>query len=112
MHEWKALAKKLEAYKYLILLLVLGAFLMLFPSQAKKESDGRSATESALEKVLSDTDGVGRIRVAASENGVVVVCDGAGSASVRLEILHAIGSYTGFGSDRITVLKMSEQKGK
>ena len=43
-----------------------------------------------------------------SENGVVVVCRGAEDAKVRLDIIRAIGSYTGFGSDKITVLKMAD----
>jgi len=37
---------------------------------------------------------------------VVVVCEGADSAAVRLRVTEAAAAYTGFGSDRITVLKM------
>ena len=35
-----------------------------------------------------------------------VVCEGAGSARVRLDIVNAVSAYTGFGSDRIKVLGM------
>ena len=41
--------------------------------------------------------------------GAVVVCQGADKASVRFNILKAVSSLTGLGSDHITVIKM---KGK
>lgn len=41
--------------------------------------------------------------------GAVVVCTGAGSASVQLAIVEAVSSLTGLGSDKITVVKMKRQ---
>ena len=38
--------------------------------------------------------------------GAVVVCEGADSAAVRLNIVRAVSSLTGLGSDKITVVKM------
>ena len=38
--------------------------------------------------------------------GAVVVCQGADSAAVRLDIVQAVSNLTGISSDRITVLKM------
>lgn len=38
--------------------------------------------------------------------GAVVVCEGAGSASVQLSVVDAVKSVTGLSSDCITVLKM------
>ena len=38
--------------------------------------------------------------------GAVVVCEGADHASVKLNIVQAVSSLTGLGSDKITVLKM------
>lgn len=38
--------------------------------------------------------------------GAVVVCQGADRASVRLNIIQAVSSLTGLGSDKITVIKM------
>ena len=38
--------------------------------------------------------------------GAVVVCQGADSASVKLNIVRAVSSLTGLGSDKITVVKM------
>lgn len=45
----------------------------------------------------------------ATFTGAVVVCDGAGSASVRLRVTQAVSSLTGLGSDKITVIKMKQQ---
>ena len=111
MSDWRALLKKLEVYKYPLIILLLGAALLLIPTHAE-ETGSIKTTEEALEDVLADSAGIGSIRILVSENGSVVVCDGAGNASVRLDILRAIGSYTGLGSDRITILKMSNQKGR
>ena len=38
--------------------------------------------------------------------GAVVACEGADSAAVRLNIVRAVSSLTGLGSDKITVVKM------
>lgn len=38
--------------------------------------------------------------------GALVVCEGGGDASVRLELTKAVSSLTGLGTDKITVLKM------
>jgi hypothetical protein len=55
---------------------------------------------------LSQTQGVGKAQVLISDSGVVVACAGAANASVRLDIIRAVSSYTGFGSDKITILKL------
>lgn len=106
--DWKAIQKQLERFKYPLLILLLGLFLLLMPSEKQRERTDGSDTGETLEQVLVCTDGVGRVRVIVSEKGAVVVCDGAEKAGVRLDILHAVASYTGFGSDKITVLKMSD----
>lgn len=38
--------------------------------------------------------------------GAIIVCQGGGSAAVRLAVVEAVASVTGLTSDRITVLKM------
>ena len=38
--------------------------------------------------------------------GAVVVCEGADHPSVKLNIVQAVSSLTGLGSDKITVVKM------
>ena len=105
MIEGKAIWRKLETYKYPLIMLLLGVLILLFPS--RKETAETERPESTLEQILSSAEGVGRVHVLLSENGALIVCDGASNAGVRLDILRAIGSYTGFGSDKISVLKMS-----
>ncbi|MBQ7330403.1 MAG: stage III sporulation protein AG [Oscillospiraceae bacterium] len=41
-----------------------------------------------------------------SYQGVIVVCQGAGKATVKLSIIEAVAKLTGLGTDRISVLKM------
>lgn len=43
---------------------------------------------------------------AESYRGAIIVCQGADSAQVRLNVIEAVSKVTGLGSDRITVLKM------
>lgn len=40
--------------------------------------------------------------------GAVVLCSGADSAAVRLDVVNAVSSVTGLGSDKISVIKMKE----
>lgn len=42
----------------------------------------------------------------ATYRGAIIVCDGADSAVVRLNVIQAVSSVTGLSTDRITVLKM------
>ena len=95
----------LSKVKYPLLVLALGIVLMLLPAyKAPKTQDEESLT---LCQALTRTQGVGESCVLISENGVVVVCDGAESAQVRGEIYAAVRSYTGFSSDKVTILKMA-----
>jgi len=108
MSELKNKLGKLEKYKYPLLILAIGIAIMLFPSG--KANDDVVQGDSRLEQVLSSVDGVGETQVMVSESGVIVVARGAENAKVRLDIIRAIGSYTGFGADKITVLKMADLK--
>ena len=94
--------------RYVLLLLPAGTALLLPPAGGGGGAEGSAATEEErrLEAVLSAVEGVGEVGALYSDNGVVVVCEGAGSAAVRLRVTEAAAAYTGFGSDRITVLKM------
>ena len=92
-------------YKYPVIVLAVGLVMMLMPSSSKdKVPDNDKA--ALLCTVLSASEGVGKAQAIMSENGVVVVCEGANDAKVRLDIIRAVSAYTGFGSDRITILKM------
>lgn len=96
----------MDKVKYPLLVLAIGVVLMLLPGGGSKEA-AETDPDALLREVLSCSEGVGDTRVIVSGNGVVVVCEGAENAKVRLDIIRAVGSYTGFGSDRITVLKMA-----
>lgn len=107
MNEPTKIASTLEKFKYPLIVLILGVVLMLIPGKdSALTASGDS--DNPLEAVLSCTSGVGRAEVIVSESGVVVVCDGAGDAKVRLDIIRAVSSYTGFASDKITILKMTQ----
>ena len=98
--------KKLDQIKIPLLVLAVGLLLLLMPSGSKKEAE--KDPDSDLQSILSSARGIGQAQVLISENGVVIVCDGADDAAVKLDILRAVGSYTGFGSDKITILKRME----
>lgn len=113
--------KKLAANKYVLIVLLLGLVLLLLPNSSEKKSaaqaeytaDALEATGVSLETeggkleaLLSQIQGVGRAEVLLSKNGAVVVCDGADLATVRLDVTDAVMSYTGLGSDKISVMKM------
>ena len=102
----RKILSKLDKVKYPLLVLAIGVVLMLLPGGGSKEA-AETDPDALLREVLSCSEGVGDTRVIVSGNGVVVVCEGAENAKVRLDIIRAVGSYTGFGSDRITVLKMA-----
>lgn len=102
----KKILEKLNSFKYPLLLLALGLVLMLLPSTPRAQ---QPAAQPDLAEALSLAEGVGETCVLISEEGVVVVCDGADDAGVRLKIMEAVRSYTGYGSDRITILKRAGQ---
>lgn len=100
------MAAKLDKFKYPLVVLIIGVVLMLLPSGSTVS--GSVSEEEPMALLLSSTQGVGESRVLISENGVVVVCQGAENARVRLDIIRAVSSYTGFTSDKITILKMAD----
>ncbi len=100
--DWAALLKR---WKYPLILLLAGLLLLLLPGGEEK-APAEVLPQEALAALLSRTQGVGEARVLISDRGVVVACAGAGSAEVRLDILRAVRSYTGFGTDKITILQL------
>ena len=102
----KKTVEKLDKFKYPLVVLVIGVVLMLLPGDSSPAAG--TSEEEPMALLLSSTQGVGESRVLISENGVVVVCQGAENARVRLDIIQAVSSYTGFTSDKITILKMAD----
>ena len=111
-----------EKNKALLLILLLGAALLLLPGKdgtAQRGPGDKAQFDDDEEKlcaVLEQIEGCGRVYVLLrqereGDGGAVVVCDGAESASVTLEIVRAVSAYTGLGSNRIIVLKMGTQGG-
>ena len=149
----------LKKYKYAIIILILGIFLMNFPSSTKertpreevKNTSYSNDLEAHLSELLSSVTGAGKVKVILSvdrgeetvyqtdENtsggaesgsyktdtvtidktglvkqinpplykGAIVLCQGADSPQVRLDIVDAVSKITGLGADRISVLKMN-----
>ena len=59
--------------------------------------------------LLRGVRGVGRAEVLLSREGAVVVCTGADSPQVQLDVTNAVSAYTGLGSDKIRILKMKQE---
>lgn len=107
-------------YKYAIAVVLLGVLLMLLPSGGRErqrdaaglDTESRAAVQAEMEAVLAAFDGVGRLRLMLTVDptteryvGAVVVCEGAGSASVRLQLTQAVSALTGLTSDKIAIVK-------
>ena len=100
--------RKLEAYKYPLLILLLGVMLLLLPGGIRSPTAEAAAGErDAFSELVSRAEGVGDCAAALTEHGAVIVCEGAEDPQVRLALLQAVRSYTGLASDRITILKMA-----
>ena len=100
----KEALEKLKKLKIPLIVLAFGVLLMLLPSR----DTAQPQLQGDLSTALSLTEGVGEAYVLVSDNGVVVVCDGAQNAAVRMSITNAVKSFTGFGADKITILKRAE----
>ena len=119
-----ALTKALAKNKYVLLVLCVGLGLMLLPRRTAETSYSETAAPAAtgmpmaasgipldaecgrIAALLRSIRGVGEAEVLLSSNGCVVVCTGADSPAVRLDVTNAVAAYTGLGSDRISVMKM------
>ena len=106
MNEQK-LKQLLDKYKFPLIILCFGVLLMLMPGSKSDEVQSLRA-DTELAQLLCATQGVGKAQVLVSDKGVIVVCEGADNAKVKFEIIQAITSYTGYSSDKITVLKMAK----
>lgn len=73
------------------------------------KSDGTETSQSSDRTVVMQSQGgastpVEEKRIYPQFSGAVVVCDGAGKASVELMIISAVASVTGLTTDKISVL--------
>lgn len=106
----------LKKNKFVLLVLAVGIVLILLPTGSTKPAVITVETttereEERMESILSAAEGVGRVRVMLGERdgaltGCVIVCDGAKSARVTLDLTEAASRLTGLGSDKIKVISM------
>ena len=80
----KGKAELLGRFRYPFIILIAGVLLLLLPSGSSQKN-------------------------AESDSSVVVVCEGAANPKVRLDIIRAVESYTGYSSDKITILRMTDK---
>ena len=103
MKKGKLILADLKKYRILIIALLVGILLLAMPTRGREAAEDTEDTRFAL--ALQQTEGVGNAEVLISESGVVIVCDGADNAEVKLTVIKAAEAYTGFTSDKIQVLK-------
>jgi hypothetical protein len=110
--------KGLGAYKYVLLVIAVGLILLLWPNAPPSSPDDKpsgtatvqsaavQSLEQSLKAQLNRIEGVGRAELLLTENGALVVCDGAADAGVRMKVLEAVSSVTNLSYDKISVIKM------
>ena len=115
----KLFAVRAGWWRYVLLAAAAGLTLLLWPSgggdvqpsgggDVQPSGGGQDAEEARLSSLLEAMEGVGRAEVLLSESGAAVVCQGADSVTVRLNVTEAMRCYTGLGADRIVIFKMNE----
>lgn len=76
----------------------------------ENRTDGENDSSSRSDTVIVSRDGEegGLVKTVTPPVylGAIVVCQGGGSAAVRLAVSQAVAAVTGLSTDRITVLKM------
>ena len=112
----KHLKNKKELVLVLILLCVAVALIVIGSAGGSDTAD--DSYESRVADICNSIEGVGRCRVLIyygepttrySEKkveGIVVVCEGAGSIEVRRRLTEALSSFFGIGSNRVIIEKM------
>lgn len=105
MDGMKKALERLSGWKYVLLVAAVGLALLLMPSGSGALAEPDSE-EARLEALLEQIEGVGEVRVLLSEQGAVVVCQGADNAIVRLGVCQVLRCYAGLGADRVEIFKM------
>lgn len=105
---WKKMKERLGAARYVLVAAVVGILLLCWPAgESGTGGDGLSSGEEArVEAVLTQMEGVGQAVLLLSEQGAVVICQGADDAGVCLRVTQAVRSYTGLGADKVQIFKM------
>ena len=105
---------------WVLLLLGLAVTLILFGSVGKSDAGTDDSYEARVADICNSIEGVGTCRVLIyygepatrySEKkveGIVVVCEGAGSVDVRRRLTEALSSFFGIGSNRVIIERMQK----
>ena len=105
---------------WVLLLLVLAVTLIAVGSVGRSETEEDDSYEARVADICNSIDGVGRCRVMIyygepssrysdkKVEGIVVVCDGAGSVDVRRRLTEALSSFFGIGSNRVIIERMQK----
>lgn len=77
-------------------------------SRSQTDADGSDHSDDTVLVESADRTETGLVRqiLEPEYRGAVILCQGAGSASVRLAVVEAVSCVTGLGADQISVLKM------
>ena len=104
------ITKALAKYKYPIAVLIIGLLLILLPTKSTLSKDDADfhGEEQRLSAILEEIRGVGKTDVLLSEEGAVIVCEGADDAGIRLIIVNSVSAYTGLSWDDIQVQKLKQ----
>lgn len=108
----RTLKEKLGGFQYVLLVAAVGLLLLLWPGGTKEAPDEAHEEEARLAGLLESIEGVGQAQVLLSDNGAVVVCPGADSASVCLRVTEAVRCYTGLGADDVVIFKSDQNGGQ
>ncbi|MCL2003814.1 MAG: hypothetical protein FWG72_07420 [Oscillospiraceae bacterium] len=83
-------------------------------ARSRRDAEDGAVTSSDEEHrtktVLAGAAPIIRKRVYPEFQGALVVCDGAGSASVRAAVLDAVSALTGLRSDRVTIAQRAPNR--
>ena len=110
---WLRQRKKPE---WLLPLGFLLAILFVYASVFAGETKTASTQEQALEKILGEVAGTGRVAVMIHENqekqvvGVIVAAQGAENARTRLCLYQAVTTALQISADQVEILPMKEEK--
>lgn len=99
----------------LIIMLLVPLLLMLAIVPQRAETEYESPTEEGrLSEIVSKVSGVGRCEVMINYDdggevfGVIILCEGAESVTVRERLSDLLSSLYGIGQNRISILKIRE----
>lgn len=103
----KKIIDKMPKFALPMLALLIGLIILLLPTGGGKDGEKLALSEEQrISEILENTEGVGRAKVLLSEQGAIIVCDGASDPETKLNVTNAVKAYTGLGCDKIQVLKL------